>query len=185
MIQIENTLVSDDIATCFFCCDLPACKGACCVEGDAGAPLDEEEISVLEDIIHKIKPYMTADGIKVVEEYGVFDYDLSGNFCTPLVNDKECVFTVFDDRHIAHCAIEQAYNDKKITFRKPISCHLYPIRISKYSTFEAVNYHKWHICSCAVLSGEKTGIRLYHFLKDPLIRNYGRKWYNELVKKVL
>lgn len=184
MIHIENTIISDDIADCFFCCDITVCKGACCVEGDAGAPLDEEEISVLEDIIDEVKPYMAEGGIKVVEKYGVFDYDVTGNFCTPLVNDKECAFVVFDDRQIAHCAIEKAYNDKKITFRKPVSCHLYPVRINKYDSFEAVNYHKWFVCHSAVANGEKNKIPLFDFLRDPLIRNYGRKWYNELLRKI-
>jgi hypothetical protein len=184
MIHIESAIISDDIRDCFFCCDLSACKGACCVEGDAGAPLDEEEISVLEDIIDRIKPYMTAGGVKVVESYGVFDYDPTGNFCTPLVNDQECAFAVIDDRHIAHCAIEQAYLDKKVNFRKPLSCHLYPVRISMYNTFEGLNYHKWHICHSAVLNGEKNKIPLYDFLKDPLIRKYGKKWYNELIRKI-
>jgi len=185
MIHIENTIISDDILDCSFCCDLSVCKGACCVEGDAGAPLNEEEISVLEDIIHKVKPYMSDEGVKVIEKYGVFDYDATGNFCTPLVNDKECAFAIFDSRQIAHCSIEKACNDKKIAFRKPVSCHLYPVRINIYDDFEAVNYHKWFICQSAVLKGEKDKIRLYDFLKEPLIRNYGRKWYNELLKKIL
>ena len=185
MIQIENTIVSDEIADSFFCCDINTCKGECCVAGDAGAPLEEEEISILEDIVHKVKPYMSEEGIKVVERYGVFDYDVSGSFCTPLINDNECAFAIFDEKMIAHCAIEQAYNDKKIKFQKPVSCHLYPVRINKYDTFEAVNYHKWYICKCAVVNGEKKKVPLYEFLKEPLIRNYGRKWYNELLKRIM
>lgn len=182
MIKIDNTIVSDDLLNVRFCCDLNACKGECCVDGDAGAPLDEEEISILEDHIDKIKPYMSPESMVVVERMGVFDYDMTGKFCTPLVNDRECVFVVFDEFKIARCAIEMAYKEGKIKFQKPVSCHLYPVRITCYDSFDAVNYHKWHICQKALDNGARNNIPLYEFLKDALLRKYGRQWYNSLLK---
>lgn len=181
MISLGNTLISDDLKSVHFVCDLSKCKGACCVEGDAGAPLDEEEISFLEDYIEKIKPYMLETGIAQVERNGVFDYDADGNFVTPLVNDQECAFVYFEN-DITRCAIEQAYQEKKIPFAKPISCHLYPVRIKQLKTGEGVNYHKWHICNKALENGEKLKMPLYRFLEEALIRKYGRTWYNKLVK---
>ena len=128
MIALDNTLISDEIKTTFFSCDLKECKGACCIEGDAGAPLEEEEISLLEDYLDVLKPFMTLSGREEVETMGVFDYDADGKFVTPLVNGKECAYLFFD-QEIARCAIESAYRGKKIPFPKPLSCHLYPIRI--------------------------------------------------------
>ena len=180
MIAIDQTLISDELGSIRFACDLPACKGQCCVDGDAGAPLDEEEISILEDNIDEIKPYMTPEGIEQVESTGVFDYDMFGMYVTPLVNGRECAF-VYRENGIALCAIEKAYKEGKTTFLKPVSCHLYPVRISKYNDFDAVNYNEWHICKPALLNGKKNNIPLYIFLKDSLIRKYGEDWYNELV----
>lgn len=183
MIVIEDTLVSDDIARVRFACNLKKCKGACCVEGDAGAPLEIEEISLLEDYIDFIKPYMVSKGIREVEKNGIFDYDETGAMVTPLVNDKECVFVYFENE-IARCAIEKAHEDGKIPFPKPISCHLYPVRIIENKNFEGVNYHKWYICSHALTNGKRNNIFLYRFLKDSLIRKYGEKWYKDLVKQI-
>ncbi|MCK9421007.1 MAG: DUF3109 family protein [Bacteroidales bacterium] len=179
MIALDTTLISDEIATTFFFCDLEQCKGACCVEGDAGAPLDEEEISLLEDHIEDIKPFMVPAGIREIEEMGVFDYDAEGKFVTPLVNGKECVF-VFFEQGIARCAVEQAYQNKKIPFPKPISCHLYPIRIKPTPFNDLLNYHKWPICRKALEKGYKEKIPLYRFLEGALIRKYGRNWFNRL-----
>ncbi len=181
MICLDNTVLSDEIRSVFFCCDLSKCKGACCIEGDAGAPLEEEEISQLEDHIDSIKPYMIPEGIREVEELGVFDYDAEGNFVTPLINGRECAF-VFFSCGIARCSIEQAYKEKKIPFQKPLSCHLYPIRIRKTTVNELLNYHKWPICQKALIKGYEERIPLYRFLEDALIRKYGRKWYNQLLK---
>jgi hypothetical protein len=179
MIAIDNTLISDDLGEVFFICDLGRCHGACCVEGDAGAPLDEDEIGVMEDIMDKIRPFMTEAGTKVVEESGVFDYDSEGDFVTPLVNDCECAF-VYMDFGVAKCAIEKAYNEGLISFKKPVSCHLYPIRITKFKDFEALNYHKWEICNRALVTGRREEVRVYEFLKEPLIRKYGKEWYAKL-----
>jgi hypothetical protein len=180
MIAIKNTLITDDIGSVKFCCDLPKCLGACCVEGDAGAPLDEDEISQIDDYIDEIKPYMLPEGIEVVENLGVFDYDMEGHLVTPLFNDRECVFVYFENG-ITRCAIETAHAEGKIPFRKPLSCHLYPVRLTPYKDFEAVNYHTWHICKPALEKGKAEGLPLYVFLKEALIRKYGKDWYDELV----
>jgi len=183
MIIIGNTSVSDDLYLVRFCCHLERCHGACCVDGDAGAPLEEEEISILEDDLDFIKPFMTEQGIKTVDENGVFDYDTHSNFVTPLVNDGECAFANFRDG-IAHCAIEKAYYAGKTKFLKPVSCHLYPVRITRYETFDAVNYQKWNICKPALKLGNKEGLPLYKFLKTALVRKYGDSWYQELEKEI-
>jgi Fe-S-cluster containining protein len=181
MISLENTLVSDDLKEVFFCCDLSKCKGACCIEGDAGAPLEEEEISLLEDYKDRIIPYMSQDGIAEIERNGIFDYDAAGRFVTPLIDGKECVFVSLENG-IAICAIEKAYTENAIPFRKPISCHLYPARISALSSGDAINYHKWDICSDALKNGKKINLPLFKFLEDSLTRKYGKKWYNQLVR---
>jgi len=183
MIIIDKTSVSDDLHLVRFCCHLERCFGACCVAGDAGAPLDEEEISILEDDLEHIKPFMTERGIRTIDEIGVFDYDIHGKFVTPLVNDAECAFTNFADG-ISYCTIEKAFFEGKTIFRKPISCHLYPVRVTKYDTFDAVNYEKWSVCKVALKLGNKEGIPLYIFLKEALVRKYGEDWYNQLEKEI-
>lgn len=150
------------------------------MDGDAGAPLEEEEISILEDYLDEIKPYMSEKGLKVVEESGVFDYDEDGEFVTPLVNDRECAFVYFD-KGVSYCAIEKAWSEKKINFQKPISCHLYPVRLSELKHHTAVNYDRWDICKAALKKGKQDNIPLYKFLKTPLIRKFGEKWYHELM----
>ncbi len=183
MIQLNEVLISDELRDVHFCCDLQRCKGACCVEGDAGAPLEEEEISLLEDYLEEIKSFMIPRGIDEIEKTGVFDYDADGKFVTPLVNGKECSFVYFEDG-IARCAIEKAFREKAIPFPKPLSCHLYPIRISQVGKKDAINYHKWQICNKALENGMKLKMPLYRFLEDALIRKYGRSWYNKLVKLI-
>ena len=180
MIEIDNKLVSEDILEKEFLCNLSKCKGACCVEGDVGAPLNEEENKILDNIYEDVKPYMRKEGIEAVEQQGTHVFD-DGEWLTPLVNKKECAYVVFDGA-TAKCAIEHAYLDGKVDWKKPISCHLYPIRITKYSSFEAVNYEKWEICTDACDLGKEVGLPIYKFLKEPLTRNYGEKWYSELVE---
>jgi hypothetical protein len=180
MLVIDDIIVSDDLYLVRFCCDLPRCHGICCVEGDAGAPLTEEEISLLEDHIDDIIPFMTLQGRKAISWQGVFDYDAFGKFVTPLVEDTECVYCSFRDDGVAYCAIQKAFEEGKIAFEKPLSCHLYPVRISDHDNFEAVNYHKWHICRPALKKGRKEGLMLYEFLKDSLTRKYGQEWYEKL-----
>lgn len=181
MLIIENTLITEELAECKFCCDCIICKGICCVEGDAGAPLEEEEIKILTKSIKEIYKFITPEGIESIEQQGVFVLDPEGKKVTPLINGKECAFVVYKNG-IANCAIEIAYRKKKISFQKPISCHLYPVRTIDYSDFHSVNYHQWHICKTALKKGEKEGIYLYEFLKIPLIRKFGKAWYEELVK---
>ncbi len=182
MIIIDNTNISDDLILVQFACNVKKCKGACCVAGDAGAPLSEEEISLLEDHIDKIKLFMTEAGKKVVDANGVFDYDIAGDFVTPLVNGRECAYANFTNG-IAWCAIEKAWEEGVIKFRKPVSCHLYPVRITSYASYDAVNYHAWDICRSALINGRRIGMPLYVFLKDALIRKYGKLWYNKLEKE--
>jgi len=179
MIIIDNTSISDDLYLVKFCCHLQRCRGACCVAGDAGAPLEEDEISALEDELENIKPFMTEQGIQTIKETGVFDYDIHAKFVTPLVHDGECAYAIFENGS-AYCAIEKAYYAGKTTFLKPVSCHLYPVRITKYETFDAVNYEKWNICKPALKLGNREGIPLYKFLKKALIRKFGQDWYKEL-----
>ena len=181
MIQIEDKIISSDILQKKFVCDLNACKGACCVEGDSGAPLLEEEKEVLENNYKKIKTYMEKTSINVVENNGISIIDSEGDLTTNLVNGKECIF-VSRDKGINKCSIEQAYFDGKINFQKPISCHLFPIRITKHSDFEALNYEEINICKPACKCGGKLDIPVYVFLKKALIRKYGEKWYQKLIK---
>ena len=181
MIQVDDKIISFDVFEKQFVCDLSACKGACCVEGDAGAPLTDNELAILPHIYDKVKPYMRSEGIAEVESQGLFVVDGDGDNTTPLVNNKECVFVQFDQNNTAKCAIEKAYNDGKIGFKKPISCHLFPIRIKQYLDFEAVNYESINICKPACDCGEQLQVPVYRFLKEPLIRLYGEKWYDKLI----
>ena len=180
IIEIDNKIISTEIFENKFVCDLNACKGACCVKGDAGAPVTLEEIDILENELENIKPFLRPEGIEMLEKSGVFYVDTTNEMVTTLVNNAECAFAVFDTHGIAKCGIEDAYNAGKTTFKKPISCHLYPIRLQKYRDFTAVNYHQWSVCKPAVKFGNKEGVRLYQFLKEPLIRKFGEEWYSNL-----
>lgn len=183
MIQIEDKLISEDIFSEEFVCNLSKCKGACCVEGDIGAPLDKEETKILDDIYEKVKPYLTREGIKAIEEQGTWVIDPSdGDFVTPMVENRECVYVTFDEKGITKCGIEKAYEDGVIDWQKPISCHLYPIRVQKYSTFTALNYHEWSICSDACALGKELQVPVYKFLKTPLIRKFGKDFYTMLTE---
>lgn len=179
MFQIGNTIVSDDVLEKEFVCNLTACKGQCCIDGDAGAPLDENETAILEDIYPIIKPYLRPEGIDAIENQGTWVVGEDGTFETPLINNKECAYVIFDGP-TALCGIEQAYNEGLVKWKKPISCHLYPIRIKEFSQFSAVNYNRWHICNDACTLGKELEVPVYKFLKEPLIRKFGESWYNEL-----
>lgn len=181
MIQVEDKIISLDIFEKHFVCDLNACKGACCIEGDAGAPLSHEEEKILGKIYEKVKPYMREEGIIEIENQGVAVYDEEGDLTTPLVNNKECAFVIFENG-ITKCTIEKAYNDGIIDFKKPISCHLFPIRIKEYRDFDAVNYEEIKICKPACECGSKLEVPVYVFLKESLIRKYGEDWYKELLE---
>ena len=181
MIQVEDKIISLDVFEKHFVCDLNACKGACCIEGDAGAPLLKEEEKILDEIYENVKPYMRKEGISEVENQGIAVYDADGDLTTPLINDRECAF-VIEESGISKCAIEKAYYDKKVDFKKPISCHLFPIRIKEYHDFDAINYEKIKICKPACECGRKLEVPVYAFLKEPLIRKYGEAWYKELLE---
>jgi hypothetical protein len=179
MLQIDRTVLSFDILQKKFACDLKKCKGACCVYGDSGAPLEDDEVEVLGKIFPFIRPFMREEGVKAVEEQGVFLIDADNDKVTPLVNGRECAYVIFEEG-IAKCAIEKACENKVIEFKKPVSCHLYPARITKYSDFEALNYHQWEICKHAVANGNKNDVPLYVYLQDSLVRKYGEEWYKQL-----
>lgn len=179
MIQIDDKVVSSEILKNKFCCDITQCKGLCCVHGSSGAPLTKKEGAILERILPKVTPYMVPEGIKAVKQQGTSVIDADNDLVTPLVDDKECAYVVFENG-IAICAIEKAWLDKKVDFRKPISCHLYPIRVKEYPTFTALNYDVWDVCAPARKLGENNGLPVYRFLKDALIRAYGNDFYNQL-----
>ena len=170
-----------DVFEKHFVCDLNACKGACCVEGDSGAPLLAVEERTLEEIYEKVKPFMRKEGITVIENQGVAAYDAERDLTTPLVNNRECCFVV-KENGVSLCSIEKAYSDGKIDFKKPISCHLFPIRIKEYRDFDAVNYEEINICKPACECGSKLEVPVYVFLKESLIRKYGADWYKELLE---
>jgi len=180
VIQLGKTIISTDLFDKKFVCDLQACKGMCCVEGESGAPLEKEEIRILEQEFENYKNYLRPEGLKAIETHGFYTVDSDGDYVTPLVNGKECAFAIFDENGIAGCAIEKAYLEGKTVFRKPVSCHLYPVRLTEYTGFTAVNYHRWDICSAACALGEKLQIPVYRFLKEALIRKFGKDWYAEL-----
>lgn len=182
MFQIGKTIISEDILTEEFVCNLSACKGACCIEGDAGAPLDQEETRILEDIYPKVKPYLRPEGIEAIEAQGTSVIGEDGDFETPLINGADCAYVTFDDKGTALCGIEQAYRNGDIDWKKPISCHLYPVRLQGYSQFVAVNYHQWPICDDACSLGKELQVPIYKFTREALIRKFGEDWYEELEK---
>ena len=181
MIQVEDKIISLEIFEKHFVCDLNACKGSCCVEGDSGAPLLEEEEKILNEIYEKVKPYMKKEGINEIENQGVAVYDSEGDLTTTLVNGKECAFVV-KKNGINLCSIEKSFLEGKTDFKKPISCHLFPIRIKEYRDFDAVNYEEIKICKPACECGSKLEVPVYIFLKEPLIRKYGEIFYKELLQ---
>ena len=183
MIPIKNTLVSDTIALTDFVCNLSKCKGACCVEGEMGAPLEDDEKQILEEIYQEVKPFLTQEGIEAIEKQGKYVLDEDEEYSTPLIErNTACAYVTYDENGVTKCGIEKAYEAGKINYQKPISCHLYPIRVTSYSSFDAVNYDEWDICSPACSLGKELKVPVYKFLKTPLIRKYGTEWYDELAE---
>jgi hypothetical protein len=180
MFQLGKTLVSEEIIEKEFVCNLSACKGACCVDGDAGAPLEEKETEILVDIYQKIKPFLRKEGIDAIEAQGAFVKGEDGEWETPLIDNSECAYTIFNEQGIAKCGIEQAFEKGAIRWKKPVSCHLYPVRVKEYTALTAVNYHKWQLCDPACQLGESLQVPVFRFVKDALIRKFGKKWYAEL-----
>ena len=179
MIIVGNCIVSEDIAERRFGCDLSRCKGECCVEGDCGAPLEPAEVATLQRVLPEVEPYMTDAGREAVRQQGVSALDNEGEPCTPLIDGRECAYVAWDGDGTAYCAIEQAYRDGRIDWMKPISCHLYPIRVEEYGEFTALNYHQWEVCRQPRCT-QGCGQPLYQYLKEPLIRRFGEAWYREL-----
>lgn len=180
MLQIDDTIISLELLDESFVCDLEICKGNCCIEGDDGAPLENSEVQILENILPVIWDDLTEKSKEVIRIQGVSYIDDDGEPVTSIVNGAECVFTYTDDSGICKCAIEKAYRAGKTDFYKPISCHLYPVRLQHYTDYTAVNYHRWNVCSCARKLGGKLGIPVYKFLKEPLIRKFGAEWFDQL-----
>lgn len=180
MLQIQDTLVSLDLLERYFCCDLDSCRGECCIEGDAGAPITEAERDRLEEILPEVLPDLSPAARRVIEEQGVSYIDEEGDLVTSIVDGGNCVFTTYGPGGVCLCAVEKACREGRIDFLKPVSCHLYPVRITEYDTFTAVNLHRWKICKCAEVLGRKRGLRAYQFLKGPLTARFGADWYREL-----
>lgn len=180
MIQIRNTILSDDIFTEYFICDLCRCKGACCVEGDSGAPLEHDEFEQIKLILPEIWDDLSPRAQELIEAQGIAYTDYDGELVTSIVNGRECVFTYFDKDGTCKCVIEKANREGRTEVQKPVSCHLYPIRLQKLSEFTAVNYSRWSICHPATKRGKKECMKIYQFLKEPLIRKFGEDWYAEV-----
>lgn len=179
MLQIDNALISLDILEKNFACNLKKCKGACCIQGNSGAPLEEDELEIIENIYPAIRSYLTKEGDDAIKSFGAYTIDSDGDYVTTLINKKACAYVYYED-DIAKCSIEKAFYDNVIDFKKPISCHLYPVRIKKYKDFDGVNYDNNDICKAAVRLGNKTRKPLFIFLEEALTRKYGKEWYKQL-----
>lgn len=180
IIQVGNVLVSPDVFTQKFCCDLEVCHGACCIEGDAGAPVTIEEIASIEENVDAVWSELSASAQSVIDQQGVAYIDREGDMVTSIVGRKDCVFTCYQEG-CCLCVLERAYRKAEIDFCKPISCALYPIREKTLGNgLVGLNYHRWKICQCAVEKGKELDLPLYQFLKEPLIRRFGQRWYDEL-----
>lgn len=183
MISIQNTLVSEDLIQKHFVCHLARCKGECCVAGEAGAPLEAEEAQYLKNHLEDLAPFLEKQGRQAIAQQGTSVKGVDGSLETPLVKGKECAYTVFSETGVAQCGIEKAFNKGALSFQKPISCHLYPVRVTSYSEFEAVNYHQWDICNTACQFGDALQIPVYQYVKKALIRKFGEAWYADLEKE--
>lgn len=180
MIQIDDKIVSTDLLRVRFCCDLAHCRGICCVEGNAGAPLEAEEIDILEQEYEAYKPYLKPEGIEAIERQGFMVVDSDGDYTTPLIDEAECAYS-FQENGITFCAIERAYKEGKTPFIKPISCHLYPVRLSVFNNGSiGLNYHRWSVCSGALALGRKASIPMYKTLRAALVRRFGEEFYRQL-----
>lgn len=182
LVEIDDKIVSTDLFSEKFVCDLSKCKGACCVKGNGGAPLTEKEVELIEDNLKQIKPFMSEKGIQTIKDEGVYYLDEEDAPATKLIDKKECCFVYFDNSNTAKCSIETAYKSGEIDFNKPQSCHLYPIRIKEFTEFTALNYEEWDICAPACTLGQSLKVPVYKFLKEPITRVFGSSFFDELSK---
>jgi hypothetical protein len=183
MLMVQDILISDDVIEQQFMCNLNACKGACCWEGDFGAPLEDTELKILDQIYDQLKPYISEEGKTLIDQKGKYTYyEEPKEYGTPLLANGACAYMTYDKNGIAQCGIERAHREGVVTFKKPISCHLYPIRVNKDENgfFEALNYDRWDICSAACSKGKEMKIAVYQFAKEAIIRKYGVEFYDEL-----
>lgn len=180
MLEIGDAIVASEIIEEKFCCNLVVCKGQCCVDGESGAPLEAGEVEELERILPHVWDDLSPEAKAIINKQGVAYKDEDGDMVTSIVDGKDCVFTYYNEQGYCSCAIEKAFREGKIDYYKPISCHLYPIRLHQYKDFTAVNYHRWSICKPAIALGKEIGVPIYKFLKEPLIRRFGKEWYNLL-----
>ena len=180
MVEIDDKIISDELFEKKFVCDLQKCKGGCCVEGDSGAPLKSKEVKEIAKNLSIIKSEMSTKGLSAIKNNDFHYVDSDGEKVTKLVDGKECVFVVFDENNIAKCSIESAYRKNKINFNKPISCHLYPVRVKKYDSFTSINVDSWHICKPACECGTELNVPVFKFLKDAIIRSWGLDFFNHL-----
>lgn len=180
IVELDGKLISTSIFEEYFMCDIAECEGFCCVAGDSGAPLEDEEKDLLERELQKILPYLKPSGQKAIAEQGVSVVDYDGDIVTPLIDGEECAYSYYSENGSCFCGIEKAYLEGVTTFRKPISCHLYPIRTKKIGDSLALNYDQWSICRCARKKGKREKVLVYEFLKEPIIRKFGKKFYEEL-----
>lgn len=181
MIAIDNILVSDEVVEKQFVCNLDKCKGGCCVDGDTGAPITQEEADIIEDIYPLIRPLLSPQAVALIEDEGTHTFDDEHGLVTPTLNGGICTYGYYDELGIVKCAIEKVYNEGAIDFKKPISCHLFPIRVTEYDTFEALNYEpRETLCKPACKLGKSLKVPVYRFLKEPLIRKYGADFYDAL-----
>ncbi len=180
MIVVGNAVLSDDLVENDFVCNLLKCKGACCEEGDEGAPLTDDEVSLIHNEYPKIAPFLSNEGKAFISENGMVTKDSEGDWVTSTIKGRACVFAVKDLSGVWKCGIEKAYRAGETPFLKPISCHLYPIRITEYAEYSALNYHRWQICKPACENGKALGVPVYKFLKEPLTRRFGADWYQNL-----
>lgn len=187
MVQIDDVVISLDLFEKKFICNTPVCKGCCCVEGESGAPLSDKEAELLEEIYPFFEPYLLDNAKAEIEKQGKWVIDEDGDKVTPIINGAECVYTYFEEDGTVKCAIEKAYYEGKISFKKPISCHLYPIRMQQYRSYRGMNYHYWPICAPARELGQTIGTPVYKFLKEPIVREFGQLFYDEMedVEKAL
>lgn len=180
ILEIDDKLVSSELFNEQFACDIASCLGICCVHGDSGAPLDEEEKLLLENDLPQIEPYLKPEGITAIQQQGVSVIDFEGDLVTPLINSAECAYSYYTKDGICFCGIEKAYFEGKTSFRKPISCHLYPIRLKQLGDSIALNYDRWIICQCAREKGAKEKTPVFRFLKEAITRKFGEDFYNQL-----